>query len=100
MRERPYLRAAADTPKLLLAAYVVGGIAVVLLALGLLLDALPEEGALEWNGLPLGEYGTGDVWPSILLFSVAGAVCAGVSLVPLLGVAVRGSRAALGGMAA
>ena len=80
MRGRPYRRGLADRPKIVLAAYAFGGAALSLLALGLILDALPEEGSLEWNGLPLGEYGTGDVWFGVVGLAACAAVCAAVSL--------------------
>lgn len=58
-----------------------GTVAVLLFALGLILDALPEDGVGEWNGLPLGEYGLTNLWGGILAFGVLGAVCAIVALV-------------------
>jgi hypothetical protein len=76
MRGRPYLRGPIE----LRVAKVLGAGAIGLVVLGLVLDALPEEGALEWNGLPLGEYGLADLWVGIVVLALLGAVCAAVAL--------------------
>ncbi len=69
-----------DWPNGLIAATVLAGLAALLFAAGLLIDALPEETGPEWNGLPISEYGTGDVLGGVLALAVAGAICAAVSL--------------------
>jgi hypothetical protein len=80
MGARDYRRGPATQSRTVLAAYLFGGLALALLLLGLVLDALPEHGVGEWNGLPLGEYGTGDVWFGVVVLGVCGAVCAAVAL--------------------
>ena len=77
MRARLYRRGPIE----LRLAALLGAGALALLALGLVLDALPEHGVGEWNGLPLGEYGLSDVWGGILVLGVLAAVCAVVALV-------------------
>ena len=77
-------------------AAVFGAGALALLALGLALDALPEHGVGEWNGLPLGEYGLSDVWGGILVFGVLAAVCAVVALVRGRPLSVWQRRVAIG----
>jgi hypothetical protein len=67
-------------PKSYFAALLFGGAAFALLVFGLVLDALPEHGVGEWNGLPLGEYGTGDLAPTILLLAFVAIVFAGMAL--------------------
>src|SRR3954451_5187111 len=76
MEARPYRRA----PKSFVAAMVFGGAALALLVFGLVLDALPEHGVGEWNGLPLGEYGTGDLLPTIIPLSFGALVFSAVAL--------------------
>jgi hypothetical protein len=67
-------------PKSYIAALLFGGAAFALLVLGLALDALPEHGVGEWNGLPLGEYGTGDLSPTIVFLAFVAIVFAGFAL--------------------
>jgi hypothetical protein len=67
-------------PKSYFAALLFGGAAVALFVLGLVLDALPEHGVGEWNGLPLGEYGTSDLLPTTLFLAFVAIVFAGVAL--------------------
>ena len=76
MEARPYRR----KPLSYVWALIFGGAAFGLLVLGLILDALPEEGSLEWNGLPLGEYGTTNLLPTIVPLSLAALACAGFAL--------------------
>jgi hypothetical protein len=67
-------------PRLLLAAYVCVGIAVLITAAGVGLELLPEDFGVEWNGLPLSEYDLGDLAGGVVLFGVAGALFAGLHL--------------------
>jgi hypothetical protein len=83
-------------PKSYFAALLFGGAAVGLLAVGLVLDALPEEGSLEWNGLPLGEYGTSDLLPTILFLAVVAIGFAGVALRRGAALGPRGRRLLVG----
>jgi hypothetical protein len=67
-------------PRLLLAAYACVAVAVLLTAVGIGLELLPEEFGVEWNGLPLSEYGLGDLAGGIVLFGLAAALLAGIHL--------------------
>jgi hypothetical protein len=67
-------------PRLLLAAYVCVGVAVLITLAGIGLSLLPEDFGVEWNGLPLSEYSLGDVAGGIVLFGLAGALLAGIHL--------------------
>jgi hypothetical protein len=67
-------------PRLLLAACICVGVAVLITAVGIGLELLPEEFGVEWNGLPLSEYGLGDLAGGIVLFGLAGALLAGIHL--------------------
>ena len=67
-------------PRLLLAACACLGVVVLLVALGIGLDLLPEEFDIEWNGLPLSEYDLGDLAGGIILFGLVGTLLAGIHL--------------------
>jgi hypothetical protein len=67
-------------PRLLLAAYICIGIAVLITLVGIGLELLPEEFSVEWNGLPLSEYDLGNVTGGIVVFGLAGALLAGLHL--------------------
>jgi hypothetical protein len=83
MRRKRFLasfRRVPSLPRLLLAACVCVGVAVLVTAVGIGLEQLPEEFGVEWNGLPLSEYGLGDLAGGIVLFGLAGALLAGIHL--------------------
>jgi len=67
-------------PRLLLAACVCVGVAILITAVGIGLELLPEEFGVEWNGLPLSEYGLGDLAGGIVVFGLAAALLAGIHL--------------------
>jgi hypothetical protein len=76
----PAFRGVRSLPRLLLAAYVCVGVAVLITVVGIGLDLLPEDFDAEWNGLPLSEYGLGDVVGGSVLCGLAGALLAGLHL--------------------
>jgi hypothetical protein len=79
-RVLPAFRRVRSLPRLLLAACVCVGAAVLLTAVGIGLELLPEEFGLEWNGLPWSEYGLGDLAGGIVLLGLAGALLARIHM--------------------
>ena len=67
-------------PPALLVACLCLAISVLLTATGIVLGMLPEDIGLEWNGLPVSEYGLSDLAGGIVLFGLAAALLAGVHL--------------------
>ena len=67
-------------PRLLLAACICVGIAVLLTLLGLGLELLPEGFGVEWNNVPLSEYDLGNLAGGIVLFGLVGTVLAAIHL--------------------
>ena len=67
-------------PRLLLAACVSVGVALLLTLLGLALGLLPEGSGVEWNNVALSEYDLGDLAGGIVLFGLMGAVLAAIHL--------------------
>jgi len=75
------MNAVRSLPRLLRAACVCLGVALVITAIGIGLGLLPEDFDVEWNGLPLSEYDLGDVTGGIVVFGLAAAILAAIHLV-------------------